>query len=204
MEIRYSFLDRSSENSPIHHIFPPTYTYCPSDTDEECEGIQCSSCNDLICLKADIEVEHRNNINYKYWVNYALKQSGLESQVRDMSKGIPLSINVRSVHLYMTLYNSSLINMQHTWEIPLIGDELIFATAVPRNGFWRILYTFVFKDNIGNTYIGSSHDSFTQSIGDIWECQQFIFPEAYIIYAGRDAPSIDIDICPSTTCTLIS
>lgn len=201
MEIRYTFLDRTSDYSPVRHIFPPTYTLCPSEQVDECEGLNCSTCNGFLCLNADIEIEHKNNINYKYWVNYALKQTGMLSHMRQ-TQG-PIQVDMDTVKLILSLFDAEDSSLRHSWEIPLVGDELIFVTAVPPSGFWRIAFTFVFEDTLGNRYIGSARDDFTQSAGDTWECQDYVFPDAYITFAGYNAPT-DVDtVCPGENCTLV-
>lgn len=194
--IRYRFLDRSSSQSPFHHIFDPTYAYC-TDTSREIQGNVCSK--DRICLRVDMEIEHKNNINYLYWIRYALMQNGMH-----ISSINPITVDPQSVVLYITIHNQNEKNSIHTWKIPLIGSELIFATSVLRNGYWRIMYTFSFKDNIGNTYIGNAYDDFSESSSNAWECQGYMFPDAYVTFTGSDAPIDTIpSICPSSSCTVV-
>lgn len=188
--IRYRFLDRSSSQSPIHHIFDPSYTYCTTSFGKECSI-------DRICLRIDIEVEHRNNIDYAYWISYALKQNGINPGIGSYK------INPANTSFYMTIYNQRQANTSYTWKIPLIGNELIFATSVPRNGYWRVMFTFVFKDdNLGNTYIGNAYDDFSESPSDVWECQNYKFPDAYITFTGIDAPNLNL-VCPGPTCAIV-
>ena len=71
--------------------------------------------------------------------------------MRSILQGKSLIVYMNSVQLIMTIYDAKDHSLQHSWELPLIGDELVFVTAVPMSGFWRIVFTF--KDNMSVTDI---------------------------------------------------
>lgn len=191
VDIRYRFLDRSSGHSPFRHILAPAYTLCDKTT----TNVPAGGCNGSMCLNADMEIEHRNNIDYEYWVNYALNQIGMTSNT-------PIIVDVDSARLFMTIFNRG-TKSQHTWELPLVGDEMVFVTSVPASAYWRILFTFTFIDTMGNKYVGTAFDDFAQSPGDVWECQEYKFPNAYITFAGYSAPMDVQNGCPGQNCTIV-
>lgn len=191
--IFFDFLDRSGVYSPIRHIYAPTYKICDQNIKRE-QNIEC----DGLCLLIDIEIEHRRNIDYQYWADYALKQNGIQKQIG--------TINPEETQIYMTIYDEEQTDLYQTWQLPLVAKELIFATTVPRSGYWRVGFTFLFKDNMGNLFIGQSHDDFAQNTGLLWECRDFVFPNAFITFAGIKpliTPLIDCIEQNNQKCTII-
>lgn len=163
--------------SPAYYTLQPNYSLSASHPNH-------------ICLQAKCKTTPVELIPFKKIVKEVFKVNHIE---------VPNNFKVIDPQLYIEVYNQNLQTQNLVMKTKLDGQEYLYVTGAPKDGFWRTSLNFLFtvKTEKSRYKIQIVDDRDYSNIETIYSAGSIVFPDVrYIVIGANEIITTDGAIDP--------